>query len=269
MGNWFKYNGISSDKFGIKIEQKRVLDTPDYDREFRALPGRDGDIIVPNKRYTNVLVSYTCFLNYKGFSISERDVTKSRLLALIKGWLFSSNDKYAELEDSYDTETYRLATISTSISIDEQLNKLGYFTVMFTCKPFKYLNNGKIFTRICEKSSVEAVANNQTIIAYPLIEVTATDSFQLTCEIDGGYTWQISNSKSYSDTFYIDCENKRVYDKYNALITKFTYSGTFPYLPPASMLIRDEKVNIDTSSCRFTKSDNISLLRIKTNLRCL
>ena len=45
---------------------------------------------------------------------------------------------YHELTDSYDAEYFRYSVISGNLDIEEQLNKVGSFTVTFNCKPFKY-----------------------------------------------------------------------------------------------------------------------------------
>ena len=129
---YFTYNGRSSADFGLHIEKKDVFSAPEYDAEFISIPGRSGDIINPNRRFSNIKVTYTVFLARKNTA------ALASVLRDIKGWLYSEPDRYHELTDSYDTEYFRYGVISGSLDIEEQLNKVGSFTVTFNCKPFKY-----------------------------------------------------------------------------------------------------------------------------------
>ena len=62
---YFTYNGRSSAEFGLHIEKKDVFSAPSYDAEFISIPGRSGDIINPNRRFSNIKVTYTVFLMRK------------------------------------------------------------------------------------------------------------------------------------------------------------------------------------------------------------
>lgn len=42
----------------------------------------------------------------------------------------------------YDAEYFRYGVISGGLDIEEQLNKVGSFTVTFNCKPYKYSYKG-------------------------------------------------------------------------------------------------------------------------------
>ena len=50
--SYFTYNGRSSAEFGLHIEKKDVFSAPEYDAEFISIPGRSGDIINPNRRFS-------------------------------------------------------------------------------------------------------------------------------------------------------------------------------------------------------------------------
>ena len=127
---YFTYNGRSSADFGLHIEKKDVFSAPEYAAEFISIPGRSGDIINPNRRFANIKVSYTVFLARKNVAALASDLRD------IKGWLYSEPDRYHELTDSYDAEYFRYGVISGNLDIEEQLNKVGSFTVTFNCKPF-------------------------------------------------------------------------------------------------------------------------------------
>jgi len=130
--SYFTYNGRSSAEFSLHIEKKDVFSAPEYDAEFISIPGRSGDIINPNRRFANIKVTYTVFLARKNIA------ALAAVLRDIKGWLYSEPDRYHELTDSYDAEYFRYGVISGNLDIEEQLNKVGSFTVTFNCKPYKY-----------------------------------------------------------------------------------------------------------------------------------
>lgn len=66
--SYFTYNGRSSEEFGLHIEKKNVFSAPEYDAAFTSIPGRSGDLIVSNRRFANVKVSYTVSLARKNIS---------------------------------------------------------------------------------------------------------------------------------------------------------------------------------------------------------
>ena len=129
---YFTYNGRSSAEFGLHIEKKDVFSAPSYDAEFISISGRSGDIINPTRRFSNIKVTYTVFLARKNTA------ALASVLRDIKGWLYSEPDRYHEITDSYDAEYFRYGVISGNLDIEEQLNKIGCFTVTFNCKPYKY-----------------------------------------------------------------------------------------------------------------------------------
>ena len=55
--NYFVYNGVSSLDMGLRIESKNVFSAPEYDVTFQSIPGRNGDLILPNGRYPNIQVT--------------------------------------------------------------------------------------------------------------------------------------------------------------------------------------------------------------------
>lgn len=155
---YFTYNGRSSADFGLHIEKKDVFSAPEYDAEFISIPGRSGDIINPNRRFANIKVTYTVFLARKNVAALASDLRD------IKGWLYSEPDRYHELTDSYDAEYFRYGVISGSLDIEEQLSKVGSFTVTFNCKPFKYSFAGQ--------ETVSADASELTITIQLLLKVS-------------------------------------------------------------------------------------------------
>ena len=198
--SYFTYNGRSSADFGLHIEKKDVFSAPEYDAEFISVPGRSGDIINPNRRFANIKVTYTVFLarkNTAALAAALRD---------IKGWLYSEPDRYHELTDSYDAEYFRYGVISGSLDIEEQLNKVGSFTVTFNCKPYKYSFAGQE-TVVADSASL-SVTNPTAFESRPYIKLYGSGAVTLNIS-SGGSTnsWTISSVDEYIeiDSELVNC----------------------------------------------------------------
>ena len=184
--NSFTYNGVNSLDMGLRIESKNVFSAPQYEKKFQAIPGRDGDLILPNGRYPNVQVAYSVFLPAKTLPELQEKLTA------VKAWLYTEPDRYHELRDTYDTDAFRRAVINTQLDIEDQLNKIGVFTVSFSCLPFKYLNSGTDPVRITESSF--ALTNPTAFPAKPYIKVTGTgDGRIIICQSH----WDLSDIDGY------------------------------------------------------------------------
>ena len=68
--NYFNFNGHSSADFGIRINKKSVFCAPKRDATLLSIPGRNGDIVYSNKKYS-INVSYTCFV-----SLNQRRISR-------------------------------------------------------------------------------------------------------------------------------------------------------------------------------------------------
>lgn len=220
--SYFTYNGRSSADFGLHIEKKDVFSAPEYDTEFISIPGRSGDIINSNRRFSNIKVTYTVFLARKNTA------ALAPVLRNIKGWLYAEPDRYHELTDSYDAEYFRYAVISGSLDIDEQLNKIGCFTVTFNCKPFKYSFEGQ--QTIAADGASLSITNPYAFESKPYIKLYGSGAVTLSVQPEGrGITvWTISDIDEYIE---IDSELMNCYK--DTVLKNDTVTGEgFPVLKP-------------------------------------
>ena len=218
----FTYNGKCSADFGLHIEKKDVFSAPEYDAEFISIPGRSGDIINPNRRFSNIKVTYTVFLARKNTA------ALASVLRDIKGWLYSEPDRYHELTDSYDAEYFRYGVISGSLDIEEQLNKIGCFTVTFNCKPFKYSFEGQ--QTIADGNPRLAVTNPTAFDSKPYIKIYGSGTMRLMIQPEGQSTttWMLSNVDEYIE---IDSELMNCFK--DTVLKNDTVTGEgFPVLKP-------------------------------------
>ena len=233
--SYFTYNGINSADFGLHIEKKDVFSAPYFDADFTSIPGRSGDLIVSNRHFANISVSYTVFLARKNVS----DLTD--VLRAVKGWLFTEPDRYHTLADSYDERYLRYGVIKGNIDIEEQLNKIGSFRVTFSCKPFKYSLDGQIPMSV---TNGDSLFNPEAFTAKPLITLKGKGDFTLTLQ-NAGYnkTWQFNDIKG---GILCDSEQMNFYYGTTLLNDKVTGDG-FPELPPGETVVT---VNGDVSEIK-------------------
>lgn len=224
--SYFIYNGRSSEEFGLHIESKDVFSAPEYDADFTSIPGRNGDLIVSNRRFANIRVTYTVFLTRRNIS------ALADLLRTVKGWLYTEPDRYHEITDSYDSGYFRYGVISGGLDIQEQLNKVGWFTVTFNCKPFKYSFEGQRSVQVSKSGG--SVFNPEAFTAKPLIIIEGSGDFWLTLQ-NSGYnkTW---NFKGIENGIVCDSEQMNFYYGTQLLGDKVTGDG-FPELPPGETVL--------------------------------
>ena len=223
---YFTYNGRCSADFGLHIQSKNVFSAPEYDAEFISVPGRSGDIINPNRRFSNVKVTYTVFLARKNTA------ALATVLRDIKGWLYSEPDRYHEITDSYDTEYFRYGVISGNLDIEEQLNKVGSFAVTFNCKPYKYSFAGQ--QTVAADDSTLTVINPTAFESRPHIKLCGSGAVTLNIS-SGGSTnsWTISNIDEYIE---IDSELMNCFK--GTVLKNDTVTGdSFPTLQPSTSTI--------------------------------
>ena len=224
---YFTYNGRSSAEFGLHIEKKDVFSAPSYDAEFISISGRSGDIINPNRRFSNIKVTYTVFLARKNTA------ALASVLRDIKGWLYSEPDRYHEITDSYDAEYFRYGVISGSLDIEEQLNKVGSFTVTFNCKPYKYSFAGQ--ETVAADASTLTITNPTAFESKPYIKLYGSGTVQLMIMPDGQgtTTWVISDVDEYIE---IDSELMNCFKDTTLKNDTVTGDG-FPMLKPGTTTI--------------------------------
>lgn len=133
----FKFNGKSSEDFGLVVQTPPTYEYPDRDLTVTHIPGRNGDIILDNNCFRNVQRTYSVGTKY--FQPNGYYENFSEVLT----WLNSARGKYARLEDSYDPDVYRLASFQMSGSFIDYYGKGGATTVTFVCKPQRFLKSGE------------------------------------------------------------------------------------------------------------------------------
>lgn len=189
--NSFIFNGISSATMGLRIQSKTIYSAPKYDTTSLTIPGRDGELHQPSGRFPNASVSYTCFVPAR--SISEL----GEKLTAIKAWLYTQPGRYHILSDTYDTQFFRKAVFNNKLDIGEECNRIGVFTLNFSCYPFRYSNLGQVKQL---HTSTFTLINPYPFNAKPYIKVSGKGSGNLTIQsAESNKTWRFSSLNGYTE----------------------------------------------------------------------
>ena len=213
----FTYNGKSSGDFGVVISGQDTWKKASPDLERVTIPGRNGELILTNKRYNNVDIPYKCGIirnfdvNFTGFI--------NHLLA---------DPGYHRLEDSYHPEVYRMAVFDAQTEPDmTALNAQGEFNITFSCKPQMYLKSGELKQ---EAYNGNAIYNPTRQEARPLIRVYGTGEL-----VVGSDIVRINECNSYTD---LDCELQEAYkEQTNCNDNIELDQDDFPSLVPGRTII--------------------------------
>lgn len=211
------FNNKSSADCRIQVAHPPGYAYPERDYTITHIPGRNGDIIQDNGCYKNVERTYEV-----SFDVPNEDF--ATYANAVSAWLHSTTG-YARLEDSYEPNYYRMAVYQESNIFENLYNQAGTATIVFECKPQRFLKTG---------DNIITIQNSLTIMnptgfeAYPLFKVTGTS----------GVLTVNGNSITFSsidDFVILDCE---LQDAYKENINKnSTISGTFPVLKTGSNTI--------------------------------
>ena len=211
------FNNKSSADCRIQVAHPPGYAYPERDYTITHIPGRNGDIIQDNGCYKNVERTYEV-----SFDAPNEDF--ATYANAVSAWLHSTTG-YARLEDSYEPNYYRMATYQESNIFENLYNQAGTATIVFECKPQRFLKTG---------DNTIAIQNSLTIMnptgfeAYPLFKVTGTSGV---LTVNGNSI----TFASIDDFVMLDCE---LQDAYKENINKnSTISGTFPVLKTGSNTI--------------------------------
>ena len=211
------FNNKSSADCRIQVAHPPGYAYPERDYTITHIPGRNGDIIQDNGCYKNVERTYEV-------SFDAPDEDFATYANAVSAWLHSTTG-YARLEDSYEPNYYRMATYQESNIFENLYNQAGTATIVFECKPQRFLKTGD--NTITIQNSL-TIVNPTGFEAYPLFKVTGTS----------GVLTVNGNSITFSsidDFVMLDCE---LQDAYKETTNKnSTVSGTFPLLKPGSNTI--------------------------------
>lgn len=213
---WFSFGGVSSANMVNKLIVHKV---PNLNRSVQkidvfSVPGRDGDIIMPQGAWENQIQEYDCY-------IGNGDATAAA--SELAAWLFTK-DGYQELQDGWETDVFRLAYLTEPLEIESIMNKVGHVLISFSCVPKRFLVSGQ--TAIT-KTATGTITNPTVFTAKPLLKVTNSGVINGTLAC-GGNTLGISANVTQ---MYIDCETCQAYSIDGTAFYNNMVIGQFPVIP--------------------------------------
>lgn len=213
------FNGIPSTNYGIHVETPPVYATPERDYEVVHIPGRNGDLVIDNGSYKNVTRKYS-------ISVGEIDGNFTTLAAGVSEWLHSASG-YARLEDSYESDYFRLAYYVADAEMENLFHQAGKMLIEFNCKPARFLKAGE---RAVPFTTDGSISNPTFQKSFPKLTVVVSGSGTLTI---GDQTITISGLTN-STRMVIDSELQDIYEEGSLtnLNSKVSFSDGFPLLSP-------------------------------------
>ena len=192
---------------------------PERDYGGVHIPGRNGDLVIDNGSYKNVTRKYS-------ISVGEIDGNFTTLAAGVSEWLHSASG-YARLEDSYESDYFRLAYYVADAEMENLFHQAGKMSIEFNCKPARFLKAGE---RAVPFTTAGSISNPTFQKSFPKLTVVVSGSGTLTI---GDQTITISGLTN-STRMVIDSELQDVYEEGSLtnLNSKVSFSDGFPLLSP-------------------------------------
>lgn len=134
INGYFIFDGFDTRTLpGVTVVRGETLESPARDFDVREIPGRNGDLLLDNRKYPNTEITYHVM-------IRENVESTFRQLA---GFLLSRTG-YCKLSDSWSTSEFYLAYVSQPIvPTVSRGDELGAFEVVFNRKPQRFLVSGE------------------------------------------------------------------------------------------------------------------------------
>lgn len=192
--NAFILGSHRSTEYGIIMTAPPKMIFAEADVETVSVAGRSGDLIISKDRYKNVPVPYECAI----LPGKSRTLWEATLAALP---LLRPSPTYQRLANTYYPESYRMARVSSAVSVESILRKAGKFTLTFDCKPQRYLFSGLETLSFTSPGSI----NNAYLTALPLIKVYGSGDGQISV---GGTVVQLIGQ---TDPITLDCDIQDAY----------------------------------------------------------
>lgn len=159
------YHGKSSDDLHVIVERYPERPLPRRKMDRVSVPGRNGDLLFPEDAFENVVQPYEVYIS------GEFHGKLPNVARHVMDWLMVPG--YNVLEDSYDLEVFRLATVEGGTNFENTFNLFGRGTIEFNCKPQRFLKSGA-FPRYI--SNGQTFDNPTICTALPLIEISGSGS---------------------------------------------------------------------------------------------
>ena len=177
--NTLKINGTTLT--GIYVDAAVSFNKPAKRVSEYSIPGRNGNLVIDEGTFDNVLISYPVY---------EKNTFPTEFDNLVN-WL-ASLEGYQRIECSNDPQHYRLGRfVVPETPTAKRLNKDGYYTLVFDCKPQRYLLSGEVETEITNAEVVIASDSEPYLFRKSggAQDITGADRLDLKAVTGGTVAW--------------------------------------------------------------------------------
>ncbi len=214
MRGYLTYAGNDSRTYNVYLSGSGTYNSPAHQYTTYAVPGRSGDLVLDNKRWSNGTLTYPAFIakDFNNKMQSFRNV-------------LNAYSGYQRLTDSYHTDEFRRALFQSAVSVSPtKVYDAGSFDITFNVDPRRFLLSGETVTTLTASGSV---SNPTSFESRPLLRVYGTGTVKI-----GNDTITISTNASYTD---IDTDLRECYKGTDNLNANVSLSGLdFPGLKPGT-----------------------------------
>lgn len=165
----FIFDGENSRNYGVYITGVDIYGAPERDTELVTIPGRNGDYNLDRGRWKNTKITYECAMGAD---------TEADFLTGIDAFrnMLASRIGYKRLEDEINTGEYRQAVFADGFDVDYIDPKAAAFSVVFECKPQRFLTAGETAQAV---TSGGTVTNPTLYPASPQLQVWGYGGFTI------------------------------------------------------------------------------------------
>lgn len=223
--------------YGLRISGSGTYDSPVRVYDAVKIPGRDGDLLLPEKRFENVVITYPAFI----------ETNFEENYPALKAFLLSQVG-YKKLTDSYHAGKYRMAYFPGALLPEMTRNlKAGRFDLKFVCKPQHFLTEGDSVTTM----TTSGTFTNPTLYeCRPLIKVFKSEEATTSELTIGDITAEIDWSGGMNG-FRIDCDMMSCYYVVNSVSTSVNHRVSFNSLNFPSFKPGDNGITIGSGISRI------------------
>lgn len=184
------FAGVPLSDFGVYVSGGGTFNAPARAYDAVDIPGRDGALLLSEKRLENIDITYPAFV-YANFRENMRRL-RSFLLSRVG---------YQRITDTYHPDEYRLGYFAGDLDVSATpVNDAGSFDLTFACKPQRWLTSGETVQTF---TAAGTITNPTYCNAMPLIRAYGVGTLTI-----GNYSLEITSADDYTD---IDCDIMEAY----------------------------------------------------------
>ena len=225
-----KWGGESSANFGMVVSKAPAFDKPTRKQTIYNVPGRNGSIIFQQDAFEDVERAYDVWIDenteYDSGGTPVSGTLPERIHAFT-AWL-NSKTGWQELEDSFETDYFRLAYYSGGNDFSNEMMAYGRSKLTFTCRPERFLKSAKTAVTV---TSGQTLTNPTKFTSKPLIHIEVSSPRTIGITLGG-----MTISAAVTDYINIDCDSMNAYrlptENKNSSVT-----GSIPVMPSGANTI--------------------------------